>query len=126
MGKIRYGTVGAPGGAVEVEPSVTSLRSTVGKDLMGVGLLAGAGWDRYSGGATLYPPGLLAAGASVGSFHHSRSLVFGGAALNFLVLQLSAEAGWVRGFGPAQSYGGRPFDPTRGSFYTSLAARLTI
>lgn len=126
IGKIRYGAGSSSGPAVEVDPTVTSVRVTVGKDLMGVGLLAGAGWDRYSGGATLYPPGVVAAGASVGSFHHARSLVFGGAALNFLVLQLSAEAGWVQGFSAVQGYEGRPFDPTRGSFYTSLAARLTI
>jgi hypothetical protein len=109
-----------------VDPTVTSVRATVGKDLLGVGLLAGAGWDRYTGGATLFPPGSVAPAASVGSFHHARSLVFAGAALNFLVLQLSAEAGWVQGFSSVEGYEGRPFDPTGGSFYTSLAARLTI
>ncbi|MEJ2203805.1 MAG: hypothetical protein P8170_06820 [Gemmatimonadota bacterium] len=126
VGTIRYGTVGGPGGAVEVDPSVTSIRATVGKDLIAVGLLAGAGWDRYSGSATLYPSGLQGPGAVTESFHHSRGMVFGGAALNFLVLQLSAEVGWVRGFAPARGYARRPFDPTKGSFYTSLAARLTI
>jgi hypothetical protein len=126
VGKIRYGAGSSSGPAVEVDPTVTSVRATVGKDLLGVGLLAGAGWDRYSGGAALYPPGLVAPGASLDSFHHSRRLLFGGAALNFLVLQLSAEAGWVQGFSSVQGYERRPFDPTRGSFYTSLAARLTI
>lgn len=126
VGKIRYGAGSGSGPAVEVDPTVTALRATVGKDLLGVGLLAGAGWDRYSGGATLFPPGVVAQGASVGSFNHDRSLIFGGAALNFLVLQLSAEAGWIQGFSAVQGYEGRPFDPTRGSFYGSLAARLTI
>ncbi|HSW28340.1 MAG TPA: hypothetical protein VLH75_02495 [Longimicrobiales bacterium] len=122
---VRFGDpLGAGGGAVETDATVTSVRATVGKDLLSVGLLAGMGWDRYAGSVTLRPVGLDP--LSDGSFTHSRQLVFGGASLNFLILQLSAEAGWARGAGVVNGYRGAPFDPARGSGYGSLAFRLTI
>ncbi|MDP2959374.1 MAG: hypothetical protein Q8N53_23345 [Longimicrobiales bacterium] len=125
LGPIRFGDpLGSGGGAVEVDPTVTSVRTTVGKDLLSIGLLAGAGWDRYSGGATLRPAGVPA--VSDGSFTHARTVFFGGASMNFLVLQLSAEAGWGSGLGVVNEYRGAPFDPTRGTAWGSLAFRLTI
>ncbi len=114
----------AGGGAVETDATVTSVRATVGKDLLSIGLLAGMGWDRYAGSVTLRPVGLDA--VSDDSFTHSRKLFFGGASMNFLILQLSAEAGWAQGAGAVSGYRGVPFDPTRGSGYGSLAFRLTI
>ncbi|NJD17811.1 MAG: hypothetical protein FIA95_00785 [Gemmatimonadetes bacterium] len=124
-GPIRFGDpMGAGGGAVEADPTVTSVRATVGKDLLSVGLLAGVGWDRYGGSLTLLPTGVDP--VSEGSFEHSRTLYFGGAALNFLILQLSAEAGWVRGPGAVTGYRGAPHDPSKGSAYGSLAFRLTL
>ena len=114
----------AGGGAVEADATVTSVRATVGKDLLSVGLLAGIGWDRYGGSVTLRPTGMDA--VYEGSFRHSRKLLFGGASMNFLILQLSAEAGWAQGAGAVSGYRGAPFDPARGSGYGSLAFRLTI
>jgi hypothetical protein len=46
--------------------------------------------------------------------------------MNFLVLQLSAEAGLVRGFQAVDGYRGNPFDPTGTTAYGSLAFRLTM
>jgi hypothetical protein len=116
--------LGTGGGAVEVDPTVTSVRATVGKDLLSVGVLAGMGWDRYGGSAMLRPLGAPA--VEEGAFEQSRTLVFGGASMNFLILQLSAEVGWARGFGAVDGYRGTPFDATRGMGYGSLAFRLTI
>ena len=122
---VRFGDATGPGGgAVEVDPSVTSVRATVGKDLLSVGVLAGLGWDHYSGSATLTASG--ATPVSDGSWAHSRRVVFGGASLNFLVLQLAAEAGWAKGQGAVDGYRGAPFDPARGTAYGSFALRLTI
>lgn len=122
---VRFGDpLSAGGGGVEVDPTVTSVRATVGKDLLSIGLLAGMGWDRTSGPVTLSPSGVGA--VSDDAYTHSRTLFFGGASMNFLVLQLSAEGGWARGYGPVNGYRGAPFDPTRGTGYGSLAFRLTL
>jgi hypothetical protein len=128
LGEVSYGSAEGPGGGeVTVDPTVTSIRATVGKDLLAVGVLVGMGWDRYSGSADLVA---ATQGAPVtirdGSFKSSRSLIFAGAAMNFLVLQLSAEAGWAGGFDAVTEYRGAPFDPTGGNFYGSVAFRLTI
>jgi hypothetical protein len=132
LGSVRYGSVEGPGGGeVEVDPRVTSVRATVGKDLLAVGVLLGMGWDRYSGSATIRAmtdavTSDPVASYGTGSFTSSRRLYFAGAAWNFLVLQLSAEAGWASGFGAVTGYRGAPFDPTGGNFYGSVAFRLTI
>lgn len=128
LGNVAYGSVASSGGgAVEVDPGVTSIRATVGKDLLAVGLLAGVGWDRYSGSATIHA---ATDGTDVShtlsTFDNSRRLLFGGAAINFLVLQLSAEVGWAGGFDAVSGYRGAPFDPTAGTLYGSIAFRLTI
>jgi hypothetical protein len=129
LGTLRFGDArGAGGGGVELDPTVTSIRATVGKDLLSVGVMAGIGWDRYGGTATVLA-GLedgSVVQASATSFENRRTLVFGGAAMNFLVLQLSAEAGWARGFGPVTGYRGTPFDATRATVFGSLAFRLTM
>ncbi len=122
---VRFGDPTGPGGgAVEVDPTVMSVRATVGKDLLSVGLLAGMGWDRYSGSATLRAAGVGA--VSDPSYEHTRRLLFGGASLNFLVLQLAAEVGWATGQGAVDGYRGTPFDAAKGTAYGSIAFRLTI
>lgn len=128
LGEVTYGSAEGPGGGeVMVDPKVTSVRATVGKDLLAVGVLLGMGWDRYSGSTAITA---ATEGTPVttreGSFENSRKLWFAGAAMNFLVLQISAEAGWAGGFGAVTEYRGAPFDPTGGNFYGSVAFRLTI
>ena len=99
----------------------------VGKDLFAVGLLVGAGWGVYSTAARIGVADDLAGYVTVEArLKASRLLFFGGASLNFLVLQLSAEFGWAKGFSAPSGYAGAAFDPTRGSVFGSLAARLTI
>jgi hypothetical protein len=126
-GNVIYGSVDTGGGSVEVAPRVTSVRATVGKDLLSIGVLAGLGWDRYSGHAIVHAAsdgGTVL--ASVDSFHNARRLLFGGAAMNFLVLQLSGEVGWAQGSDAVEGYRFVPFDPTAGTWYGSVAFRLTI
>lgn len=122
------GGPGAASGAFDL--SLTSFRATVGKDLVGVGLLLGAGLDRYSGGMSIATTSLSggvddpAWEATTGDFTDTRPLLFGGASLSFLVLQISAELGWADGF---DRISGRTsgFDPTAGSWFGGLGVRLT-
>jgi len=128
LGDVTYGSAEGPGGGeVQVDPTVTAIRATVGKDLLAVGVLAGMGWDRYSGSVAIVAnTGGSPVGIGESSFKSSRKLWFAGAAMNFLVLQISAEAGWAGGFDAVTDYRGAPFDPTGGNFYGSVAFRLTI
>ena len=128
FGTVRLGSATGPWGGVELAPSVTSLRATVGKDLLGVGVLAGVGKDWYSGRATLQQREVTGTviSATDNSYDQSRSLIFGGLSLNFLILQISAEAGWAHGFSAVAGQQGSNFDPTAGTLFGSLALRLTF
>ena len=87
----------------------------------------GAGRDVYSTDARIGVADALLGSVSVEApLKASRALFFGGASLNFLILQLSAELGWANGFSAPPGYTGAEFDPARGSPFGSLAARLTI
>lgn len=104
------------------------MRATVGKDLLSLGLLAGVGWDFYGGN---YQTDWTDADTGEriqfdGPLRRDRHLWFGGASMNFLILQLSAEFGWADGFDPVPGYLGAPFDATAGDLFGSLAFRLTI
>jgi hypothetical protein len=128
LGVVRLGSVplGDPT-EVKVDPSVSSYRLTVGKDLFAVGFLLGTGWDMYSTYARIGVADDVTGSITVEALlKASRALFFAGASLNFLVLQLSAELGWVEGLSALSGYSGAEFDPTRGSLFGSLAGRLTI
>lgn len=126
LGAVRLGSaMGSGSGSVMVDPTVHAVRATVGKDLLSVGVLAGMGWDRMSGAVEIHPAG-SANSFREGSWTHTRNLVFVGASMNFLILQLSAEGGWARGLGAVDGYRGAPFDPAKGIGFGSLALRLTL
>lgn len=124
VGDIALGSV-VQGDAFQVrlDPTVTSLRATVGKDVLSVGVLAGVGWDSHGGGVTV---GTGDATATLDDFGEDRMLYFGGASLNFLILQISAEGGWAAGFAPVTGYGPAPYDPGSGTYFGSVAFRLTL
>jgi hypothetical protein len=112
--------------AVDVEPSVTSLRVTLGKDLFGLGVLAGWGRDEIDSDAVLAVADSGGDVATVsGRTHAARNLLFGGLAMSFLLLQLSLEGGWAGGVAdvPAGLVG--RFDPAHGSPFGALSARFT-
>lgn len=137
-GEITVEGVGDATGTVDAaaffEPSTTSIRATVGKDLLAVGVTAGLGWDRHGGrlgivsrsGTAEGETGPVVREARAEDLVDSRFLAFGSASLNFLVLQISAEAGWAGGLDPVPGRSpGTGFDPTAGSWFGSLGARLT-
>ena len=104
-----------------LDPSVTSVRATVGKDLFAIGVMAGWGWDDYSSEASMRVTDGVGGFASVsGPLDATRHLYFVGASKQMGVLSwISVEGGWARGFEPVASYLG-DFDPTEGSVFASL------
>lgn len=130
MGDVSLGDVAA-GDAREVlvDPTVTSLRGVVGKDLLAVGVLAGVGWDRYESDGTLtvaYPLGIPRE-TRFEALRSERRLYFGGLSLSLLILQLSVEGGWAEGFDRVPS-GRSPeaYDAGEGTPFFALAGRLTL
>jgi len=131
MGSTGVGDVaGGDMGEAAFDWEVTSLRGVVGKDLLGVGLLAGVGWDRLSGSGTIRAqlPGIGAEGSGSSSdLVSKRFVVFGGGSMTFVILQVSVEAGWSRSLDPEL-----PREPLGSSFpslkayFGSVAFRITI
>lgn len=120
-------------GYFTTNPGVLSLRGAIGKRIAAVGLLVGGGYDRASGDVRLgvAAPGLggdVPVLANVDGFVTDRFSAFINASVTALVLSGVIELGWLGG-GDRVSGGfpaGASFDPGRGSFFGSLAARLTI
>jgi len=126
-GDVRLGdaALGDPAD-LSVDPAVTSVRATVGKDLFGVGVLGGMGWDFHSADALIRMGTDGTAPIELSSpLEADRRVYFGGAALSFLLLQLSVEAGWAGGFERVPGTTGEAFDSARGSAFGSVAVRFT-
>lgn len=133
FGEVRLSRADAPVGGVrelDFDLSQTSLRATVSKDFLPVGLLAGAGWDRYTGEAgvrvAMGGGGGGGAGGRSDDVADDRFLVYGGASLTFLVVQLSAEGGWAAGHDAFPESRRPGFDPGGGSPFGALAVRITF
>ena len=131
MGSTEIGDMG-DGGAIETDfdLEVTSFRGVFGKDIMGIGLLAGMGWDRISGDgrirARVSPTGPESS-ASASDLASKRRMYFGGASMTFLIAQISTEIGWSEPVDqelPIDPSGGE--FPSNGAYFASLALRLTF
>ncbi len=112
---------------------VSSLRAMVGKDLWGIGLYGGFGWDRYSGSTDLAirdPEGGETGSIGNGEIRSHRRIAFLGASRTFLTFQISGEIGWGGGFSPSFSTSSAPragdFDPSTPSYFGSVGFRLTF
>lgn len=120
---------------IDFEPSVRSVRATVGKDLFGLGLMVGWGWDDYKSDVDLFiqnpleddgAGGFLSGRGSASDVSTDRSMWFGGLSLNFIVFQISGEVGWADGLADLENRGfGGAFDPNAGTFFLNVAGRLT-
>ena len=122
-------SAGGSGNGVEAGVEATSVRGVVGKNWFVVGLMAGVGWDRYRGDATVRIAGSpdSEAGPS-GRVASARALYFAGGWLNFLVSQLSAEFGMADGaLDPLDGVADRQrgYDPTRRDFFLLVSMRVT-
>lgn len=82
-------------GSLEADMSVTSIRATVGKDVLGFGVFGGMGWERHSADAQF----LIADDVAPLSFRtdtgtKTDKLLFGGVTRTFLVTQFGLEFGF--------------------------------
>lgn len=112
--------------SVRTGVTVTSLRATAGKNWFAVGLLGGAGWDRYSGRARVsVSGGGRAPAAAEGELRSSRRLYFAGAWLSYLVVRLSVEAGMAEGATDPFEERSGAFDPGARAWFASAAVRIT-
>jgi hypothetical protein len=126
-GAIEVGEPGVSPSAFEVEPSITSIRATIGKDIHAVELLAGMGWEEYIGTSILeVNDGFGGRGSALGDMSGSRRLYFGSAAMTFsILLTLSLEGGWAEGLEAIPGYSGE-YDPAGGAAFGSASIRLTL
>jgi hypothetical protein len=127
-GSIDFGDTGG-GDVAEVllDPTVTSLRATIGKDLFAVELMAGAGWEEYTGDVSMrVSDGGLGFVGATNEMTSSRWIYFGSASMTFsIILSLSVEGGWAEGFDPLAGYSG-DHDPAAGAPFGSFAMRLAL
>ena len=119
---IKTGDVGDGNpGELETDLEVTSLRAMLGKNWFVLGLMVGAGWDRYAGQATVSAAGGVDdPGAVSGQLASERTVYFASAWYNFLVSQLSAEVGVADGV--SDPFDGRAgaYDPASWSWFASF------
>lgn len=107
-------------------------RLTVGKRVGPVGLLGGAGWDRFStsNASFQYPLGGTDASFGVADvrLHDSRWSLFGNVSYALIVGSLVAEGGWSGGGGAVRGYerAGSGFDPGKGTPFGSVSLRVSL
>lgn len=109
------------------DPSVTSLRVTVSKDLFALGVMAGLGWDDFSSSTALrVSDGGTGSMFSDGSLEASRTLYFASVTKQLGVLAwMTVEGGWATGFDALTGYSGG-FDPDGSTRYVSAALLLKL
>lgn len=127
-GDVRAGSLEGGGPAeVATDLTVSSLRATAGKNWFVIGVLAGAGWDRYEGDALLsLDTGRPEQASAQGRIRSDRLLYFAAAWFNFLISQLSVEAGLAEGVDDPFSGRQGAFDPAERTWFASAAFRVTL
>ena len=114
-------------GEVRMDLTVSSLRATVGKNWFVLGLMAGAGWDRYEADADVTVARTGGNTDSVaGRIRSERSLYFVGGWFNFLITQVSLEVGVAEGVSDPFSGRGGGYDPAARDWFASAALRITL
>ncbi|WP_420129962.1 hypothetical protein [Longimicrobium sp.] len=110
-----------------------SARAAVSKRLLGLGLTAGVGYDRFETSADFafaLPP--TAGNREVIRFtdvavDNDRWSAFVNGSFTILFGSLVAELGWMQGSDPIQGFPSTSdFDPNEGTFFGSIGARLSL
>lgn len=124
---IRVGDAGAGDpGEVETDLQVTSLRAVLGKNWFALGLMAGAGMDRYHGEAVVSAGGGVdEPGSASGRLASERTVYFAGGWYNFVISQISAEIGVADGVSDPFPGRGGAYDPARRDWFASVSVRVT-
>ncbi len=127
-GSIQAGSIGAGTVAqADSELTVSSLRAVVGKNWFVVGLMAGAGWDRYAGDTRLsVPRGGADPGSVTGHIASERMIYFLSGWFNFVITQASAELGVADGVPDPFAERAGIYDPSGLTWYLSAAFRITL
>lgn len=125
LGDVRLGAARAI--TVRLEPVATSFRALIGKEFSAAGIVAGAGWDRYSGTVAIdgpdsdrQPRSVTLDGSAV-----DRLLLYVGVSRTWQVFLVAGEIGWAAGFDDLRDPVARPFAPGAGSVFGSLSLRIT-
>lgn len=143
MGELKYGDVceGDPpqdgpdtecantdgdDGEIRFGLSNWSARAAVSKRLLGLGLTAGVGYDRFESDADL----AVRSGTSITRFRdvsvdNDRWSAFVDASYTVLVGSLVGEVGWMQGGDAISGFSGE-FDPGQGTWFGSVGARLSL
>lgn len=114
-----------------------SSRAVVSKHLLGLGLAAGVGYDRFSSDLTLgarspetafVPPPDAYVRITDVDLSQSRLSAFVNGSLSLLVATLAVEGGWMQGGDAVAGYPASVsgFDPNSGTFFGSVALRLAL
>jgi hypothetical protein len=124
-------------GEVEFGLSNVSARGAVSKRLLGLGLTAGVGYDRFETEADFgfrapVSPMDAAGTRTIYRFQdvavdNDRWSAFLNGSFTLLVGSIVAEAGWMQGEKPISGFPSQSdFDPKQGTFFGSLGARLSL
>ncbi len=119
VGDLAFGEVGSGNAAqVLLDPGITSIRATIGKDLFAFGILAGVGWDAFSSETTARVGiGSSAFIQRTATLEESRLTYFGGVSKQIGVIAwISGEVGWTTGFDPVNVGAGASPDVGRTTF----------
>lgn len=125
LGDVRLGAARAI--TVRLEPAATSFRALIGKEFRAAGIVAGAGWDSYSGTVTIEGPesGRQPRSVTLDGPAFDRLLLFVAISRTWQVVLLAGEIGWAAGFDGFSDPSVQPFDPSAGSVFGSLSLRIT-
>jgi hypothetical protein len=122
-------------GEIEFGLSNVSARAAISKRLLGFGLTAGVGYDRFETDGNLAfrgPPPLGVGPQTIYRLNdvavdNDRWSAFANGSFTLLVGSIVAEAGWMQGQDPIPGFPARSdFDPKQGTFFGSLGARLSL
>ncbi len=114
-------------GAVHLDGvTATSVRGTVGREFLALGISAGLGWDRTEGDGVMQPTSASGAVGPVAfeGFEAERVLFFGGVTATWLVMQLHGELAYAAGYDERPADGGPGYDPTAGSLLATATFRI--
>lgn len=155
LGTVRYGDVcqavgastgddfeagvcagGGDPGEFALDLSGWSTRALVGKSLLGFGLTAGLGYDRFDGGIDFGFRSACPAGSPESCFFRARGLdmdesrlsAFGNVSFTALVATVALEAGWMQGGDAVAGFpaDAQEFDPGSGTLFGSVGIRVGL
>ncbi len=126
-------------GEFSVDLSNWSTRAAVSKRLLGLGLTAGVGYDRFSSDAGFgFRTRCSAVGVDVGAdncflrfsgleLDNDRWSGFLNGSFSVLMATLAAEVGWMQGSDPIRGFpSASDFDPGNGTFFGSVGFRIAL